>query len=238
MPALGRTVSVEAIRADLDSMAGSGKLGEFRRAYLNQWLDSIPDEWLVIPRDTWMGLRADPMAHGQVAIAADVTPRTPGSDVWGSVAAAWRRPDGCTDVELVDRRPGTAWMPGRVAEIARRHRPCATVVDAVGPAASLIDELEALGVEVVRPNMREVVQACGRFFDAVMDSRTLRHGGDAALDAAVAGAIRRDLGDGWAWARKGTSVDISPLVACTLASWAHDKFATRRAPYDLLKSVS
>jgi hypothetical protein len=85
--------------------------------------------------------------------------------------------------------------------------------------------------------MREVVQACGRFFDAVMDSRTLRHGGDAALDAAVAGAIRRDLGDGWAWARKGTSVDISPLVACTLASWAHDRFASRKAPYNMLRSV-
>jgi hypothetical protein len=237
MPALGRTVSVEAIRADLDSMAGSGKLGEFRRAYLNQWLDLIPDEWLVIRRDAWLSLREAPVAHGQVALAADVTPRTPGSEVWGSIAAAWQRPDGLTDVELIDRRRGTGWMPERVAEIVRRHRPCATVIDAVGPAASLIDEIEALGVEVMRPNMREVVQACGRFFDAVMDSRTLRHGGDPALDAAVAGAIRRELGDGWAWARKGSSVDISPLVACTLASWAHDKFATRKAPYDLLRSV-
>lgn len=237
MPALGRTVPLEAIRADLASMADSGKLAQFRRAYLNQWLDSIPDEWLVIPRDTWMELREAPVAHGQVAIAADMTPRAPGSEVWGSVAAAWRRADGLTDVELVERREGTAWMPGRIAEIVRRHRPCATVIDAVGPAASLIDEIEALGVEIVRPNMREVVQACGRFFDAVMDSRTLRHGGDPALDAAVAGAIKRDLGDGWAWARKGASVDISPLVACTLASWAHDKFAVRKAPYDLLRSV-
>jgi hypothetical protein len=41
------------------------------------------------------------------------------------------------------------------------------------------------------------------------------------LNAALAGARRRDLGDSWAWARKGLSVDISPLVAVTLAGWGH-----------------
>lgn len=237
MPALGWTVTEDAVRAAYDELVAEGKLAEFRRAYLNQWLDEVPEEWLIIPRDAWLSLREDPVAHGQVALAADVTPRMPGGKIQGTIAAAWRRPDGNTDIEIVDHRPGTAWMPGRVAELVRKHRPCATVIDAVGPAASLIDEIEALGVAVVRPNMREVVQACGRFFDAVMDSRTLRHGGDPALDAAVAGAIKRDLGDGWAWDRKGPGTDISPLVACTLASWAHDKFARRQAPYDMLRSV-
>ncbi len=40
-----------------------------------------------------------------------------------------------------------------------------------------------------------------------------------ALDAAVAGAAQRPLGDGWAWARKGLSTDICPLVALSLARW-------------------
>ena len=144
-------------------------------------------------------------------------------------------------MEIVEHKPGTAWLPGRFAQIFRKWRPCASVIDAVGPAASLVDEIESLGVEVVRPNTREVVQACGRFYDAVMDSGTIRHavGGDLndALDAAVAGAVKRDLGDGWAWDRKGPDVDISPLVACTLASWAHAKFAKRQAPYSMLRSV-
>lgn len=240
MPALGimredgAGVTEAAVRADFQSM----KLGEFRRGYLNQWVDAIPDEWLVIPKDVWMSLREDPVAHGRVAIAVDVSPRVPGREVQGTVAASWRRPDGVTDVEIIRRQEGTAWIPEFTAALVRRHRPCATVIDAVGPAASLCDEIEALGVEVVRPNMREVVQACGQFFDAVLLSRTLRHGGDPALDAAVAGALKRDLGDGWAWDRKGPDVDISPLVACTLASWAHSKFASRQPPYDLLRSVS
>lgn len=229
MPALGRTVSVEAIRADFVSMP----LREFRRAYLNQWVDDIPDEWLVIPRESWDALKAEPVAHGELVLAADMTPRR----LAGTIAAAWRRPDGCMDVEIIDHRGGTSWMPGRLAEIVAKHRPVATVIDGAGPAGSLIDELERLGVEVTRPTMREVVQGCGRFFDAVMDSRTLRHGDDPDLNAAVAGAVRRDLGDGWAWARKATNVDISPLVSVTLAVWAHDKFATRKAPYDMLRSV-
>jgi len=242
MPALGHTVPVEAIRADYESMVSEGNLAEFRRAYLNQWLDEVPAEWLVIPRDAWAALCAVPVAHGQVALAADVSPRLPGRDVWATIAASWLRPDGLTDVEIIEHRPGTAWLPGRFAQLVRKWRPCAAVIDAVGPAASLVDEIEGLRAEVVRPNTREVVQACGRFYDAVMDSATIRHaaGGDLndALDAAVAGAVKRDLGDGWAWDRKSPDVDISPLVACTLASWAHAKFAKRQAPYNMLRSVS
>ena len=55
--------------------------------------------------------------------------------------------------------------------------------------------------------------------------RVLRRGGRAvaalcarpALDAAVAGAATQPLGDAWAWARKGLSTDITPLVAVSLA---------------------
>ena len=235
MPALGWTVTEDAVRAAYEELAGEGKLAEFRRAYLNQWLDEVPEEWLIIPRQAWMDLRADPVPHGQVAISADVTP----DHKAGSIVAAWQRPDGHMDVELIEHRAGTSWLPGRLAEIVRKHRPVATVIDGAAgpPAGSLVDEIEGLRVEVTRPNVRELTEGCGRFFDAVMDSQSLRHNGHPDLDAAVAGATKRDLGDGWAWSRKATDVDISPLVAATLAVWAHDKFATRKAPYDLLRSV-
>jgi hypothetical protein len=55
----------------------------------------------------------------------------------------------------------------------------------------------------------------------VTDSRSLRYVPRPALDAAVAGAATRPLGDSWAWARKGLSVDICPLVAVSLARWGH-----------------
>jgi hypothetical protein len=58
-------------------------------------------------------------------------------------------------------------------------------------------------------------------YDAVTDSRSLRYVPRPALDAAVAGAAKRPLGDSWAWARRGLSVDICPLVAVSLARWGH-----------------
>jgi hypothetical protein len=39
------------------------------------------------------------------------------------------------------------------------------------------------------------------------------------LDSAVAGAVRRNVGDAWAWGRRTSDIDISPLVAVTLAAW-------------------
>jgi hypothetical protein len=50
MPALGRTVTEETVRADFETMA----LAEFRRAYLCQWPDVADAGWHVIPRDAWM----------------------------------------------------------------------------------------------------------------------------------------------------------------------------------------
>ena len=39
------------------------------------------------------------------------------------------------------------------------------------------------------------------------------------LDDAVMGATTRIVSDGWLWDRKSASVDISPLVAATVALW-------------------
>jgi len=49
--------------------------------------------------------------------------------------------------------------------------------------------------------------------------QSLSHLDQAPLASALAGAQKRPLGDAWAWARRIVSVDISPLVAGTLAKW-------------------
>lgn len=215
MPALGHTVTEDAVRAEFESM----KLTEFRRAFLNQWPDDAPEEWLVIPEPSWRGL-ADPESQivGPLAICADMTPDRSA----GAIAVAGRREDGLLHVEVIDARPGTSWMTDRLIELSERWEPCALVVDAAGPAGSLIAALEAAGIEVVKPSGREVGQACGQLYDAVMaDEPKLRHLGQAELSVALAGARKRPLGDAWAWARKSVNVDLSPLVAATLAIWGH-----------------
>lgn len=234
MPALGHTVTEAAVRAELESM----KLPEFRRAFLNQWPTDAPEEWLVITEPRWRAL-ADPRSEivGPLALCADVTPDRSA----GAIAVAGLRADGLLHVEVIDARPGTGWMVARIRELDDTWHPCAVVVDVGGPAGSLLAALERAGVEVVKPTVREVAQACGAFYDAVMPppegqpaylagdpppvwEPTLRHLDQPEMAAALAGAQKRPLGESWAWARKGLSVDISPLVAATLAAWGHSKY--------------
>ena len=62
-------------------------------------------------------------------------------------------------------------------------------------------------------------KACGLFVDPVGE-RQLRHLGQDELDAAIRGAKARPLVDRWAWSRTKSTVNISPLVAATLALWS------------------
>jgi len=85
------------------------------------------------------------------------------------------------------------------------------------------------GLEVLKPTTRARAAADSGLYDAVAEQR-LRYVPRPALDAAVAGAATRPLGDSWAWARKGLSVDICPLVAVSLARWGHATRAHKHNP--------
>ncbi|MFC9089004.1 terminase large subunit domain-containing protein [Nocardiopsis dassonvillei] len=215
MPALGHTVSIEAIRADFVSM----ELPEFRRAYLNQWPDASPEEWLVIPREWWDSCH-DPASTiaGDLAICADVTPER----TMTSIAVAGRRDDGFMHVEILEHASGTTWAVKRIKELVAKHQPVHVVIDGAGPAGSLITGVENAGIEVTKPTARDVVQACGAIYDAAKEGE-VRHIGSPPLNTALASAQKRPLGDAWAWARKSPSGDISPLVAATLAMWGAAK---------------
>jgi len=211
MPALGHTVTESAIRANFESMS----LPEFRRAFLNQWPDDAPDEWLVIAKAVWDGL-ADP--GGQMVrpgmFSADVTPERSHA----AIAVAGLRLGGGVQVEVIDHRRGTGWVLEAAGTLRERFGPVPWVVDAAGPAGSLVAPLEAAGFEVVKPTARDATHAAQGFYDDCHNG-ALFHLDDPLLNAALAGAQKRPLGDAWAWARKGLSVDISPLVCASNARW-------------------
>jgi hypothetical protein len=218
MPALGWTVTEDAVRAEFQEM----ELAEFRRAYLNQWLDEAPPEWLVINRAAWEALIAPQMPICRpVAFAADMTP----DRSFGSIGVAFRDPDGTLRVEIPegDHRPGTGWMADRLLELYAKWQPCAVVVAADGPASSLLPPLQAVIPKdvLLKPTVVQRASATGQFYEAVTEAKAIRHLGQVELAVALAGARQQFSGDLWWWARKGISVDISPLVAVTLASWGH-----------------
>jgi hypothetical protein len=221
MPALGHTVTEASIAAEFERL----ELADFCRAYLNWWPGTIPNDWQVIAEADWRAL-ADPdsQADDPVAFAADVTPERSHA----AIGVAGRRPDGLGHVEVVDHRPGTGWVVGRLVELADRWAPCAVVVDDTGPAGSLVAPLTGAGLEVIRPTTRARAAADGGFYDAVAEG-ALRYVPRPALDVAVAGARQRPLGDAWTWARKGLSTDLTPLVAVSLARWGH---ATRAHTFE------
>ena len=93
------------------------------------------------------------------------------------------------------------------------------VCDAVGPGKSLVAQLELAQIPVETMDSNEHAAACGKLADAVAEQSLRHRGGDDLLNA-IRGAKTRPLGDRWAWSRKNSSVDISPLVAATLALYA------------------
>lgn len=219
MPALGITATEDAVASDFASMS----LSEFRRAYLNQWTTAMSDP--VIPLDTWNGLiDGSSTALDPVAFAFDVTP----DRSWAAIAAAGRRSDGRFHVEVVDHRAGTGWLAPRIAELVGQHTPSGVFCDPAGPAGALLPELQSVGVAVTSVNAAQHAQACGMVYDASIQGN-LRHLGTPELLAALDGAVKRQLGDAWAWSRRSSAVDISPLVASTLALWGSSQSPARTA---------
>ena len=149
-----------------------------------------------------------------ICIGFDVSPerRT-------SIAAAGKNQDGLWHVEILEKRPGTQWVAGRLEELIYDHSPEKIVCDAMGPGKSLVQLLELAEIEVETYDSGQHAEACGRFVDVVTE-QSVRHLGSLDLLNALRGAKTRPLGDRWAWSRKSSSVDISPLVAATIALYA------------------
>jgi phage terminase large subunit-like protein len=218
MPALGHTITVDAIRAEYLKAVDQGKLNEFRRAYLNQWVPKdAPDEWSVVPKHTWAGL-ADPESHpsSRVVFAAAFSH----DQSHAAVGLAGWRPDGLLHVEVAQYAEGTSWVAPWLIDRWKRHDPQAIVVDDGSHERSVIKDLDAARIEVERPGSKGVAEAYADFVEDATDSKRLRHRGQQDLDTALAGAVTRDVGDaGKAWGRRKSSGDISPLVAVSNAAW-------------------
>ncbi|MFO7164872.1 MAG: hypothetical protein DIU75_016205 [Mycolicibacterium hassiacum] len=227
-PALGRRIS----EAFVEDEAGPSGLGDmFMIERLGVWPPRASAGGpSVIDLASWEALvDEDSQPAGDVAFALDVTP----SRDRACIAVYGPRGDGAGHVEIVDQRPGVDWVVERVVSLVERWRPVAVAVDAKGPAGSLLTDLDKAGIrrpsdaaapnrgDLAVPTAQDVAAACGRFADAVAQG-SVRHIGQPQLTEAIRGAKTRPLGDAWAWGRRGSSSDISPLVAVTLAKWAYE----------------
>jgi phage terminase large subunit-like protein len=212
---------------------------EFAREVLGIWDD--PRGAPIIDPIAWARLM-DPSSQiqGSMVFALDVSPGLES----GAIGTAGYRDDGLVHIEItgadqLDHRPGVDWMVPRIVELDTQWKPAAWVLDPSGPAGALLTDLTEAGIEVQTVNVREVAQASGAMLKAASsppDTSPLRHLGQIELDEAVRAAKKRDVGDGgWAFGRRATEQDISPLVAVTLA--LHGLAVYGPARYDVLQSV-
>lgn len=214
-PALGYTITEDAIRHELDTIEGG--LPEFERAYGNRWPDGLAMQ--VLPVESWQHCAdAESQRASSPVICLDLSP----DRSTAAVSMAATRADGLPMVQVVRHGPGTDWAFDHVVDLWRTKSPPFVVIDSVGPANSLVDRLLNAGVQVQIMNTPDLADACGSLYDAVITEQ-LRHCDQAELNEAVRGAAKRDLGDRWAWKRRTSTADITPLVSATGALWGLGK---------------
>jgi hypothetical protein len=216
-PLLGRTrangtgLTVDYVGAERQALPPE----EFARERLGWWDE--PGAADAFGAGRWEACAGEPpgpdVAVGGLAVAVSY-------DLSHAAVVAAAKDGTVLHVRPLIHGPGTGWVADRVVELQRLH-PVDVAVDGGGPAADLIPGLEAAGVAVRKLNTADVLDACAGIYKRVQET-TLRHGSYEDLDAAAGAAVKRAVGDRWAWGRKASTADISVLEAATLAGWLAD----------------
>lgn len=219
-PALGRRLSEENVVSEFDGFTERA----FMIERLGVWFSNVGQS--VIDIAQWGKLvDGQSQPESDLVFAVDVSP----ARATATIAIAGKRSDGKTHVEFIDHRAdGTAWIVPRLKELVEKHNVRSVVIDSKGPIASLEDQISKIrGLRVKKMQYQDVASACGLFYDAVQDG-TLVHLSQGALNIAVGGARKRNLGDAWAWSRAHTGHDLTPLIAVTNALWAVQSSKVRK----------
>lgn len=229
-PALERRISVDFVAAERRSMPPV----EFARERLGWWEDPAetdeeePDELDIAGH--WdacvdASSQLESIEAWAVAPARDLS--------WCAIAVAGRRADGLLHLEVVESLRGTRRVASVLQELREKHGEAPVLLEKTGPRWTGADDLREVGIDPVMVSSEEMVSACGALYDGLL-RQTHRHIGQPELDVAVGGVRRRNVGDAWVWSRLRSTVDISPLVAVTLAAWGATQGSTGSEPFMLV----
>ena len=168
----------------------------------------------VLPRPERFGVAFDVAPDGSAA----------------AVCAAWRDEAGMAHVGVLEHRSGASWLSAFVHGLVKRYR-VPIRYDAIGanhgPAAEM-SRLRSPGVDLVSCGWKDA-QAASQLLVDNLKAGALFHFDQKSLNAAAEGAAWRQTDGGQMFARKGSSSDVSPLVAAALALWQFDSMPKRQA---------
>lgn len=207
-PGYGIRLFDDAILDERDNMSDAG----FARERLGIYAPTSSAG--VFDLTVWRGLEdAKSSITGSVMLGVEVAE----DRSWSAIGASGVNDAGKRHLEVVDYKRDVRWVVDRVTELARKHS-AAVVVRPSSPAGSLIPDLETAGVTVHTASTQQYAQACGALFDGVKGLE-VTHLGQGELDASVRGAKKKPAADAFIWDIRKSGLDISPLVAVTLADW-------------------
>ena len=183
-----------------------------------------PDSWLREGLGIWdedaMNALMATWGLGKIDGAPPVPPQVlavaSGIDQTHSVILAAAAQHDLVHIKPLQYGPGTSWVADETIRLSKALG-IPVVIDGRGPASSLIPDLED-AVDLRVKTTDDVVNASAEFWSLVTEGRA-RHAGYPELDEAVRVAVKRPVGNRWAWGARKSEGDISPLEAATLAAW-------------------
>jgi hypothetical protein len=208
---------VEELRADF-APDGLG-LENAAAEYLGRWPGAVVvRRWAALTEAAFMKAGADttPMDDSPAALGVDIDPFGRSSSL---ATAIMGNPD---VVEVIDHRPGDAWVFDAV--VARAPAVTTIAIDDYGPGHDLIARLTSehpeLAHKILPIRSADFIAACYTLEAGIREARVRWVPSDyhrRLIEAAS--AAERTPGRSWQWERR-VGVSQTPLVAITLARWA------------------
>lgn len=242
-PAWGYRVSEEATVRDRRGMSDQG----FAREILGIWPKRVEGSTVIDPAK-WASMQDEASQRDHdagLALGVDISPLRDSA----SICVYGLRADGCGHTQVADYRPGTKWLVPRLVELRDALEPL-TIAMGKGTWAFLKTQLDKedfqLSDDPEEPEAGDLSvttavdmgAATGMVLDGVRE-QSFRVVPNRHLDVAVAGGKTKASGDTIAWTPTKSDVDITPLVAMSLARWSYTarSHLLEGAEYDVLDSV-
>jgi phage terminase large subunit-like protein len=243
-PRWRHTVTLETIAHELEQASTASKLAEFDRAYRNitrEDFEAAPDP-LVPTLEAWE-LLADKRSEGAGPVACGID----AYQGYAAIVAIGETVEGLRRQVVLEHGPGHSWVVEKVMRINDELKPLAWAIDDKGESAKLIPQLLAAGLRRMGkephrgglwvPTTSELGGATANWCDRVNGGQ-LVHLGQAVMAQALAVTRTRPIADGaYAFGRRVSSADITPVVAGSIADAAFERFAGLAVGYDALANI-
>jgi phage terminase large subunit-like protein len=244
IPSIGHTLRIEEVQHAADNATTPKKVRAFKRGFGNI-ADLGAGESSIFDEDAWESAETDDVIAGFRVLTFDVT----NDRSWSSLAWAGRNTAGDMQSELVKHERSTHWVVAAAGKIFDNNPKMARRIYCVpgGQAVTLTDAFTRAGIELVILGRSDYAGAAGEYHAGSGDREELEaedpapriyhtgRAGQEPLHVAVAGAVwTKDKAPVWDTLR--TTTILSPLVACSIAPWAHQIELERKPVEDILQT--